>query len=439
MKYDIEAVKRKMLIKYPFFGSVTANVDYKETVEIDTMATDGETIYYNRKYVETLDQSEQIFVFAHEVCHIAFNHIMKSDGKVPKIWNMATDAVINQWLKKDKLTMPQYGVNIEDAINYDSEELYEKLLEEQTKNQQTKKNTEDWQSQEQQTEEKEEQDVGHDTHRMWPEAVKKRKQEEKTENSGEQKQNDEEENVVRQKQKELEKLGESESFSKNRELKKRNLEELKREIIESSLQAGTKTNGETRSLENIGASKPLIDWRYILRETINYEVDWSYKNATIEDGVVTPYLEEQQVPKTEILLDTSESVSTALLKNFVRECKNIVQYSKVEVGCFDTRFYGFHEIRTEEDIEKMDYQGRGGTDFNVAVEAFSRRVENKIIFTDGQAPMPEMTIDAIWIVYGGKKIKPRGGRVIHITDEQLKKLQFGEKSNELNENKNKLK
>ena len=30
MKYDIAALKRKMLVKYPFFGSVVASVDYKE-------------------------------------------------------------------------------------------------------------------------------------------------------------------------------------------------------------------------------------------------------------------------------------------------------------------------------------------------------------------------------------------------------------------------
>lgn len=31
MKYDIAALKRKMLVKYPFFGSVVASVGYKET------------------------------------------------------------------------------------------------------------------------------------------------------------------------------------------------------------------------------------------------------------------------------------------------------------------------------------------------------------------------------------------------------------------------
>ena len=137
---------------------------------------------------------------------------------------------------------------------------------------------------------------------------------------------------------------------------------------------------------------------------------------------MTPHLEEMPMPETEIVLDTSGSVNEKLLRNFLRECKNIIKTSKVKVGCFDTKFYGFHEIRREKDIDTMRFQGGGGTDFDAAVNAFSRRVENKIIFTDGEADMPAKTIDAIWIVFGNRKINPKGGKVINITNEQLRKL-----------------
>ena len=111
-----------------------------------------------------------------------------------------------------------------------------------------------------------------------------------------------------------------------------------------------------------------------------------------------------------------------LLRNFLRECKNILQRSRVWAGCFDTVFYGFHEIRTEEDIEQMPFEGGGGTDFDTAVDAFSLRVDNRIIFTDGEADMPSKPMDAVWMVYGEKTIDPAGGRVIHITPEQLEHL-----------------
>ena len=536
MKYDIEALKRKMLVKYPFFGSVVASIDYKENMGIPTAGTDGKTIYYNPEYLEGLGRDEQTFIFAHEVCHIAFNHILRSEGKDPELWNIATDGVINQFLKKDGLKLAPGGVDMAEAINYDAEQLYEKLLQEKQQKQQqqkqngqgnsqnqdqnqsqsqsdsssgessqeqTQKGDSEHQSQsgsqeqgnnqneqqsssesqggsdEQQSdsknqsssgsnssqnqdqnvqqnqqssggssdsEQQEEQDsskrdVGHDTHSLWEEAVKKHKEEQSKSSDKKEslldkilnKQKDKQEETkseLEKKQEELEEMGEKDAFKKNREDKKKQLEELKQAIAKQASTAGTSTNRDIRTIEDIGTAKPLIDWRYVLREAIKYDVDWSYKNASIEDGIVVANLEEQPMPETEIVLDTSGSINEVLLKNFLRECKNILQHSRLKVGCFDTEFYGFHEIRTEEDIENMTFEGGGGTDFDVAVNAFSRRVENKIIFTDGEASMPDMSIDAIWIVFGGEKINPKGGKVINITEEQLDRLYSYEIVNE---------
>ena len=401
MKYDIAALKRKMLVKYPFFGSVVASVGYKENKDIPTAGTDGETIYYNPEYLEGLSVEEQTFIFAHEVCHIAFNHILRSEGKNPELWNIATDGVINQFLKRDGLKMAPGVVDMAEAINYDAEQLYEKQSQEQSGGES---------GEDSQKEDKSKQDVGHDTHSMWEQAVKKHKeQQEKTDKKDKEKT-------------ELESMGEKDAFKKNLEDKKKQLQELKEAISKQASQAGASTNGDIRTVNDIGTAKPLIDWRYVLREAIKYDVDWSYKNATLEDGVVSANLEEQPMPETEIVIDTSGSINEVLLKNFLRECKNILQHTKLKVGCFDTEFYGFHEIRTEEDIEKMRFEGGGGTDFDVAVGAFSRRVENKIIFTDGEASMPDMPLDAIWIVFGNRKIYPNGGKVIYIDEKQFERV-----------------
>ena len=552
MNYDIKSIKNKMLVKYPFFGSVIADVKYEEDKSLGTAGTNGQIIYYNPDYLNGLSKEEQTFVFAHEVCHIAFNHILRSEGKDVSLWNIATDGVINQFLKRDGLKMPEGGVDIADAINYDAEQLYEKLLQEKQQNQENQQNSQEHQNQQnnsnsnnhqkndnnqngknaqqsdgsqkqnseksqndqdnnqpssnnknnensQSSEDSQEQsnnqnnsqinaqqnnsksnnnqkndnsqnsknnqqsdgskenasqqdisdtknsqqsdkqskdsnnddkkykDVGHDTHSMWEEAVKKHKEQEQNKEKKNNEINKEiknfsEKDDFKKKQEELENMGEKKAFKKNLEDRKKQLEELKEAISKLASQAGSTFNENVREIENIGISKPLIDWRYILREAIKYDVDWSYQNATIEDGVITPNLEEQPKPETEIVLDTSGSISDVLLKNFLRECKNILQQSRLKVGCFDTKFYGFHEIRTEQDIENMKFVGGGGTDFNAAVKAFTRRVENKIIFTDGEAAMPYMPIDAIWIVFGQVNIYPMGGRVIYITPEQLDKL-----------------
>ena len=492
MSFDIESIKRKMLVKYPFFGSVVANVDYRANKNVPTAGTDGKVIHYNPEFLEKLSVEEQTFIFAHEVCHIAFNHILRSEGKDPSVWNTATDAVINAFLKKDGLKMVEGGVDMADAINYDAEQLYEKLLKEKQQQQQNgqgnkggqeqnnnnsqgnnsqsqssegQKNggsssseqseqseqkssqsrgssSSDTESQKkqnnqssgsgEQTSDEEKQDVGHDTHSMWDEAIKKHKEEQAKKNKKEsfldklfnrdKQDKEEKKSEIEKKQEETEQLGEKEAFKKNLEEKKKELEELKKALSQQAMGPGSSTNRDIRNITDIGRAKPLIDWRYVLREAIKYDVDWSYRNATIENGVISANLEEQPMPETEIVLDTSGSINETLLKNFLRECKNILQHSRLKVGCFDTEFYGFHEIRTEEDIENMEFVGGGGTNFDVAVGAFSRRVENKIIFTDGDAYMPDMPLDAIWIVFGGIKINPKGGKVIQIDDEQLDRL-----------------
>lgn len=452
MKSDIEVLKRKMLVKYPFFGSVVTNVDYKESKDIIAAATDGKIIYYNPDFLNELNISEQIFIFAHEVCHIAFNHILRSENKDNDLWNIATDAVINQFLKRDGLTMVQGGVDIKEAINYDVETLYEKLLQNKQQgkeqngqndsqsrqgnrqNQSGKSNKDEnnWQKSQSQNQnssnnensskqnkqslesDKSKQNVGHDSHELWEQAVKKYKEEnvnEKKDKTG-----------LEKKQEELEKTGEKDAFKKNLEEKKKQLEGLKEEILKQSLQTGTLANGDVRSISDIGTSKPIIDWRYALREAIKYGVDWSYKNAIIEDGIIKANLEEQPIPETEIVLDTSDSINNKLLRGFLRECKNILKQSRLKVGCFDTKFYGFHEIRTLKDIDNMILEGGGGTNFEVAVNAFTRRVENKIIFTDGYASMPNTSIDVIWIVFGNKKINPKSGKVIYIDNDTLNKM-----------------
>ncbi len=113
---------------------------------------------------------------------------------------------------------------------------------------------------------------------------------------------------------------------------KRRLEELTRQlIIQSHGRGHDNTNSEKRNITDIGVSKPLIDWRKLLKEAIKYDVDWSYQNAEIaeiaeiEDGILTAHLEELPRPETEILLDTSGSINTTLLKNFLRDLQMVMQ------------------------------------------------------------------------------------------------------------------
>ena len=391
MIYDITALKRKVIAVYPFFGSIAADVEYQETEDIKSIKSDGRNIFYNPKYMSCLSAADQIFVLAHELCHIAFEHTARGKGKDPMIWETATDAVINQMLKRDGLDIIAGGIDYPEAIDYDAEQYYEILLKEKL----------DMELLFGKLEGQENPAGGGGNGEQPPES------DDSEDDSEDEDNNDESDQVLLP--------AEDDSDNEDSEDDEHAL------VEEKESKAGNAVNRDTRIVEEIGNCQPVIDWRLILLDTINYGVDWSYTNAVLENGIVRPVLAEMPVPETEIVLDTSWSVDEELLRNFLRECKNILTFSKLKAGCFDTVFYGFHDIRTVQDIENMPFQGGGGTDFNVAAEAFTLRVDNRIIFTDGQAPMPDKFLKAIWVVYGDETIEPAGGTVIHIKPEQLKK------------------
>ena len=488
MSVDIDAIKRKLLIKYPTFGSVIANLEFQASKDIATAGTDGKVLLYNPKFVSGLSDKERTFLFAHEVCHVAFEHIFRSEGKDKQLWNIATDSVINALLKQDGLPMIEGGVDIPEAVNYDAEEMYNKLLEEKKKQQeqqssqgnqqqqnsqgnqeqqssqgsqeqqnsqgnqeqqssqgnqeqqssqgsQEQQSSQSGQGQQNSQEQTEEQaDVGHDTHSLWDKAIEERKKEQQEQ--AQQKAKKESKKTAKDKEKqddteqteqqtnEFVEKGEKETFKQNKIERRKQLQELSKELAEqSSHEAGTGIQRQGKKLSDIGIATPLIDWRKFLRQAVKYDEEWTRKNARMRNGFFRHKVEEIPIPETEILLDTSGSVSETLLRNFLRECKNILANSKVKVGCFNTEFHGFTELRRVEDIDNMSFPIGGGTDFNAAVEAFSRRVPNKIIFTDGEAPMPEKAVrDVIWVVFGNQQINPRGGKVININGEQLRKL-----------------
>ena len=458
MSTDIDSIKRKLLIKYPTFGSVIANLEFQKSIDIATAGTDGKVLLYNPKFLGDLSEKQQIFIFAHEVCHVAFEHIFRSEGKDKRLWNIATDSVINALLIQDGLPMVEGGVNIPEAINYDAEEMYNKLLEEEKKKQeqqsqkgnqgqQDKHNNQEQEnsqgSQGQQDgqnsqEQQEENDIGHDTHSLWDKAIEERKkeQQEQAENKKqEQKQTKKKEKTEETEGKEQEKReteekskfteqGERETFKQNKIERRKQLQELSRELAnKASHEAGDGIQREGKRLSDIGIATPLIDWRKLLRQAIRYDEEYTRKNARMRNGYFRHRIEQIPMPEAEILLDTSGSVSEVLLKNFLRECKNILDNSKVKVGCFNTEFHGFTELKNPEDIDNMRFPIGGGTDFNAAVGAFSRKAPNKIIFTDGEADMPRETVrNVIWVVFGDEKINPKGGKVINITGEQLRRL-----------------
>lgn len=179
-------------------------------------------------------------------------------------------------------------------------------------------------------------------------------------------------------------------------------------------QAGELQGAQIREIEDLGLAHAVAGLADLLQPSLQMDFDW-FPADRIRDGVLLEQFKPYPVPHAEILLDTSASIDKDLLRAFVKAVKGLLREDAVvKVGCFDTEFYGFHEINSEKDIASLEIRGSGGTNFETAVKAFTGDAETKIVFTDGYADMPETRCDAIWLVYSDTPADPPGGKVIYV-------------------------
>ena len=423
-------VKRKMLAKYPRFGSeiAVANIEFKDNLPYHTAATDGKNVYVDPNYFESLSENDRLFTIAHVIMHIKFMHMYRlvdKDGKKRdlKLWNKATDAIIDANLERDGFTIKEGYVNMPEALNYSAEEFYQILLQEKEKqeNDQDKK--------EKQNETQEQGTPQGDDHSLWEEAFEEQKKKE----CKEQQQEEQQEQIQRDQVEES--FDEKQEFEDNRKEKREKFksrsEKTKKDIRE--------TSKETIKLDNIGESKETIDWKVLLRREVEKtETIWSQRRSIAENNYAYR-LEENDIEdeaETEIMIDVSGSVDLELVKAFLRQTKPILKQSKLKVGCFNEKFWGFVDVKSVKDIDnfRIPREARANAawteDWDLAVRSFSKKREiNKIVFTDGYpcpGTMPKEDLkreNVVWIVYGNISFNPCCGKVININEKQLEKLQ----------------
>ena len=137
----IYETKRRMLIKYPRFGSeiATSRIEFRDDLKYHTAATDGKNVYVDPNYFASLSEDDRLFLIAHEILHIKFMHPLRLKDKNGNmkdmgIWNEACDAIINANLERDGFTIRDGYVNRPESLNYTAEEFYEILVKEKEDN-----------------------------------------------------------------------------------------------------------------------------------------------------------------------------------------------------------------------------------------------------------------------------------------------------------------
>lgn len=460
--------KRKMLAKYPRFGSeiAVANIEFKDNLKYHTAATDGKNIYVDPNYFASLSENDRLFTIAHEIMHIKFMHMYRLKDKSgvkrdPELWNIATDAIINANLERDGFTIKEGYVNMPEALDYSAEEFYQKLLQEKEKKEQEQKNNQNQNQDQEQGQEQnnensdqtenqnpDERKSQGDDHSLWEEAFKEQQNSQKKgqrqdENSQKQEQGQEQEQTGEEHTDiDFDEKGE---FEDNRK-EKREKFKSRREKTEKDIRS---TDKGTIELGDIGKSKEEIDWKLLLRREVEKtETIWSQRRSIAENNYAYR-LEENDIEdeaETEVMIDVSGSVDLELVKSFLRQLKPLLEQSKLRVGCFNEQFWGLVDIKNVKDIDNFTIPrgARGHSawteDWDLAVRSFTKKREiNKIVFTDGYpcpGTMPKEDLkreNIIWLVYGNKDFKPCCGKVINITEKQLEQLHQIDKSSSMDD------
>lgn len=129
-----------MLLKYPFWGPLATRLKLEEVEWCNTIATDGRTFYYNADFISKLSDGEMIFGFAHELGHIIFEHMTRRGDRVPAVWNMAGDYIINNMLIREGVGTRITTVQILEDRKYEgmtANEVYDELMKNAVKIQMT--------------------------------------------------------------------------------------------------------------------------------------------------------------------------------------------------------------------------------------------------------------------------------------------------------------
>jgi len=120
---------RARLMKHDVgIASMLLNLELVETDKCDTMATNGKEILWNPKFVKEITDREIECVLIHESMHVVWEHPLRRGKRNHELWNVATDYVINAYIKIDLgMDLPQGGLFNYKYRGWTAEQVYREL------------------------------------------------------------------------------------------------------------------------------------------------------------------------------------------------------------------------------------------------------------------------------------------------------------------------
>ncbi len=405
--------RTRVLAKYGFLGLLLMHMKMALDDTINTAATDADYIYFSPKFLNELSDNELDFILMHEILHVVLKHCFRDGDRIPELFNIACDIVINSIILQEhgfdlkSITLDKYGTSMhiapdgKEGCNYTAEEVYD-MLEKKMSNKGMKgKNGSGNNSSSSSSSSNNSNDCDGsdgtsngktiDDHSKWKEK------------SGETKDKEVEwDNRIYEAVKALERQNEANG-------------------------AGNMPAYMERLINKL--TTPQIDWRYVLNEFIQEEIndytflppDYRYSG----DFFLPSYSDKDDIVKDILfMIDTSGSMTNEMITYSFSEVYGAISLfdGKLsgKLGFFDYIVHNVVDFDDVTDIAKIKPVGGGGTSFESVFEYVDRMDEPPImliILTDGEAPYPKLdssyNIPILWLI-NNDKITPPYGKVARI-------------------------
>jgi predicted metal-dependent peptidase len=375
-----------LLLRHPFFGNMATRLKIQDASDwCKTAATDGRSIYFNREFFEPLSVKQIEFVIAHEILHNVFDHLGRTEGRIPKVFNIAADYCVNGQLVRDRIgELPPKEIKIFHEPKYygwSAEQVYDEIYE--------KMDEESLQA------------LGDllDEHVDWG----------NQDGDGQ--------------------GGDKDGQGGRPRYSKEELKQIRDEIREATIQAANAA-GAGNTPANVQRmikefTEPKMNWREILRQQIQSTIrsDFSFMRPNRKGwhmGAILPGTNFEETIDICIGIDMSGSIGDEQAKDFLGEIKGIMQEYKdfkIKLWCFDTLVYNEADFDgySIEEFDEYAPVGGGGTEFDANWEYMKENAiqpKKFIMFTDGYpygSWGDENYCDTVFIIHGNNTIVPPWG------------------------------
>ncbi len=394
--------RMRLLSTHGFYGLLLMKMRFKLAESMETAATDGTFIYFSPSFMMDLSDKELDFVLLHEVLHAALQHCARGEHRDHERFNIACDIVVNSIILQENamdlssISIAKFGgasmhlaPDGEEGYHYSAEQVYEMLLDPSCSAKKGHKGS---------------------SHMVHP--VKGGKGTYRDDHS----------------------LWSVESDPELRETWTARVVQAARavEIRDPSNSRGLIPGFAQRILREL--TEPRIDWRLILNEFIQPEInDYSFsppdRRFTDTPFFLPDYNQEgegDEVFHILFMVDTSGSVADEQLTEAIGEIKGAIEQFNGKLrgwlGYFDTVVVPPKAFEDVDSLLKIPPYGGGGTDFGVIFEyirihMYDPRPNYVVILTDGYAPFPQesaaMGIPVLWLL-NNDMVQPPWGRVAHM-------------------------